>query len=99
MPGALRDLHSFPTRRSSDLVGVRENLGDVAFRAREEIVQADDLGAGTDQAVTKVAPQESRPAGDHNSLRRHAENLGWNGGISAQAGIRCGAVTLTVRAR
>src|ERR1017187_1534739 len=58
--------------------GVGKKMSDVALRTGEEIVQADDIGAGTDQAVTQVASQEACPAGDHNSFRRHADHPGWD---------------------
>src|ERR1019366_9381463 len=54
--------------------GVGKKMSDVAFRAGEEIVQTEDFGARTDQAVTQVASQEACSAGDHNSFRRHADH-------------------------
>src|ERR1017187_9881361 len=71
--------------------GVGKKMSDVALRTGEEIVQADDIGAGTDQAVTQVASQEACPAGDHGSIRRHADHPGWDDEVRASE-ARTGSV-------
>lgn len=45
-------------------VGVAEKLGDVARRAADEIVDAEDLPAVGEQSLAEVGAEEARAPGD-----------------------------------
>jgi hypothetical protein len=59
---------------------------DVAFAAREEIVDADDLMTLLDQSVDQMRTEKSGAAGDQNALttiaQLHRYSLGAHSGVS-----------------
>lgn len=46
-----------------------QEMGDVALRAGEEVVGANDIDPVRDQAFAKMRAQEPRPTGDENLFR------------------------------
>ena len=46
-------------------VRVRMQVRDIVLRAREEVVDAQDIVARIEQAVAKVGAKEARPTGHH----------------------------------
>jgi hypothetical protein len=49
-------------------IGPRQQVRDVRFLAREEVVEADHIVAERNQAFAQVRTEETRAAGDENAF-------------------------------
>jgi hypothetical protein len=46
---------------------IAQEMGNIFHPARQEVVHADDGMSTLDECIAEVAPQKSRPSGNHNA--------------------------------